>query len=260
MPGGVCQGRERCVPFEVIPAIDLRAGRVVRLRRGDFDDETVYGNDPAATATRFAAAGARWIHVVDLDGARDGSPQNSAAIAAILAVVAGIANGEIAGGLRTPEAIAATLAAGAARVVVGTAALRDAAFVRTLIATYGPARIAVAIDVRDGLAIGEGWRPGASGPSAEAAVELLADAGVTVFEATAINMDGVLGGPDLGLLGRLVGLHRGSVIASGGIASLADIRAVAEIGCGGAIVGRAIYDGRITVEDAISVAASFGGE
>ena len=245
--------------FEVIPAIDLRGGRVVRLRRGDFNEETVYGDDPAATAAAFAAAGARWIHVVDLDGARDGSPANPDAISAVLAAVGGGLNVEIAGGLRTLESIEEAFAAGAARVVIGTVALRDPEFVRTLVARFGSTRIAAAIDVRDGQAIGEGWRAGAAGPSAESAVELLAEAGVMVFEATAISRDGLLGGPDLGLLSGLVALNRGEVIASGGIASLADIRAVAEVGCSGAIVGRALYDGRIDLAEALVSAASLGG-
>ena len=145
----------------------------------------------------------------------------------------------------------AALAAGAARAVVGTAALRDPAFAGRLVATHGSERIVVAIDVRDGLALGEGWRAGAAGVRAEDALTMLADQGVTTFEATAIDRDGLLTGPDLDLLGRLVALGRGQVIASGGVASVADIRAVRELGCAGAILGRALYEGRIDLASAI---------
>ncbi len=135
--------------------------------------------------------------------------------------------------------------------MVGTAALRDPAFAGRLVATHGRQRIAVAIDVRDGLALGEGWRAGAAGVRAEDALMALADQGVTTFEATAIERDGLLAGPDLDLLGRLVALGRGRVIASGGVTSVADIRAVRELGCAGAILGRALYEGRIDLASAI---------
>ena len=158
---------------------------------------------------------------------------------------------EVAGGLRTEDSVATVLAAGAARVVVGTAALRDPAFAGRLVATHGPDRIVVALDVRDGLALGEGWRKGAAGIGAADAIATLADQGVTTFEATAIERDGLMRGPDLDLLARLVGLDRGAVIASGGIASLDDIRAVRQLGCSGAIVGRALYEGRFDIASAM---------
>jgi phosphoribosylformimino-5-aminoimidazole carboxamide ribotide isomerase len=245
------------VSFEVIPAIDLRGGRVVRLRRGDFGQETSYGEEPAAVATLFANAGARWLHVVDLDGARDGVPTNRDAIAGVVAAAGERAAAEVAGGLRTPEAVTAAFTAGAARVVVGTAALRDPIFAGDLVAAYGEDRIVAAIDVRDGRAVGEGWRNDAQGPEAGAAVAMLADQGITIFEVTAISRDGLLDGPDLDLLAALVAIDRGAVIASGGVSSLADLRAVADLGCVGAIVGRAIYEGRIELPEAIALAATF---
>jgi len=243
--------------FEVIPAIDLRGGRVVRLRRGDFDQETSYGEDAASVATLFANAGAQWIHVVDLDGARDGAPVNRDAIAGIVAALEGRAQTEVAGGLRTSEAVNEALQAGAARIVVGTAALRDPSFAGSLVTALGPDRVVAAIDVRDGYAIGEGWREGAIGPIAADALAALADQGVATFEVTAISRDGLLEGPDLDLLAGLVGLELGNVIASGGVSSLADLRAVAELGCSGAIVGRAIYEGRVDLREAVVVAADF---
>ena len=241
--------------FEILPAIDLRGGRVVRLRQGDFDLETVYEAEPVDIATRFAAAGARWLHVVDLDGARTGVPAHGRHIAAIVQAVGERMSVEVAGGLRDERAIAAALAAGAARAVVGTAALQDPAFAGRLVDTHGSARIAVAIDVREGMAVGHGWTTSAAGIDAADAIRRLADAGVETFEVTAIERDGLLEGPDLDLYQRLIGLDRGAIIASGGITSMNDIRAVRVIGCAGAIVGRALYEGRFGLGDALSVAA-----
>ena len=239
-------------PFEILSAIDLRGGRVVRLEQGDFERATTFSDDPVAVARSFVGDGARWLHVVDLDGARTGVSAHTAVIRDLVDAVGDRAAVEVAGGLCTEASVAAALAAGAARAVVGTAALRDPAFAGRLVTTHGPQRIAVAIDVRDGLALGEGWRAGAAGIRAEEALATLADQGVTTFEATAIERDGLLGGPDLDLLGRLVGLDRGDVIASGGIASLEDIRAVRALGCAGAILGRALYEGRIDLGQAMS--------
>ncbi len=237
--------------FDILPAIDLRGGRVVRLQQGDFERETAFSDDPVAVARSFADAGARWLHVVDLDGARIGEPAHGAIIRDIVGAIERDVAVEVAGGLRTEASVATVLAAGAARAVVGTAALRDPDLVGRLVASHGPNRIAVALDVRDGMALGEGWRPGAPGVRAEDGLVALADVGVTTFEATAIDRDGLLAGPDLVLLGRMVALGRGAVIASGGIASLDDVRAVRTIGCAGAIVGRALYEGRLDLASAM---------
>ena len=237
--------------FEIIAAIDLRGGRVVRLQQGDFGRETSFSDDPVAVARAFVDAGARWLHVVDLDGARNGEPAHTAVIRELVSAVGDQAAVEVAGGLRTEAAVETVFAAGAARAIVGTAALRDPAFAARLVAVHGPDRICGALDVREGWALGEGWRRGAPGFPAEDALRALADRGVTTFEATAIDRDGLLGGPDLDLLARLVALGRGRVIASGGISSVEDIRAVRAIGCSGAIVGRALYEGRIDLASAI---------
>ncbi len=237
--------------FDILPAIDLRGGRVVRLQQGDFERETAFADDPSEVARSFADAGARWLHVVDLDGARTGEPAHTGLIQGLVEDIGERASVEVAGGLRTADAVATVLAAGARRAVVGTAALRDPGFAGDLIGTHGADRIVVALDVRHGLALGEGWRAGAGGVRAEDALIALADQGVTTFEATAIDRDGLLGGPDLDLLGRLVALGRGAVIASGGIASLDDIETVRSIGCAGAIVGRALYEGRIDLGQAV---------
>jgi len=239
--------------FEILPAIDLRGGRVVRLQQGDFGRETAYEEDAIEVAGRFADAGARWLHVVDLDAAQTGRAVNRAVIGAIITAVGKQARVEVAGGLRDESVVGAALDAGAARAIVGTAALQDPGFAGRLVSTHGSDRIAAAIDVRDGSAIGHGWAVGTAGIEAAEAIERLADAGVITFEVTAINRDGLLGGPDVALYERLVGLGRGSVVASGGIASIEDLLAVRALGCAGAIVGRAIYEGQIDLADALTL-------
>src|SRR6476661_1007847 len=241
--------------FDIIPAIDLRGGRVVRLEQGSFDRETAFSDDPVAVARRFLDGGARWLHVVDLDGARTGRSVHGSVIRSIIEAVGDNASIEVAGGLRSEADVGAILDAGAARAVIGTRARRDQGFVQRCLAAHGPAAIIVALDVRQGHAYGEAWSPGAAGGSPAGALITLADTGVMTFEVTAIERDGLLVGPDLGLMRGLVGLGRGAVIASGGIASLGDIDDLIEVGCSGAIVGRALYDGSLDLRDALARAA-----
>jgi phosphoribosylformimino-5-aminoimidazole carboxamide ribotide isomerase len=241
--------------FDLLPAIDLRGGRVVRLQQGDFARETTYSDDPVAVASAFVDGGARWLHVVDLDGARGGAPVHGDVILRIISTVGERASVEVAGGLRTADAVADVLQAGAARAVIGTAALQDRPFVADLVARHGPERIAVSLDVRAGMAVGEGWVDRAAGILVRSAIDGLADAGVRWFEVTAIDRDGTLGGPDLELLEILAADRRLNVIASGGIASVEDLRAVREIGCAGAIVGRALYDGSLNLSDVLAVSS-----
>lgn len=247
--------RSALATFDVLPAIDLRHGRVVRLREGDFERETGYGNDPVGVARDWAAQGARWLHVVDLDGALGGAPTQVEVTRSIATAVGGAVRCELAGGLRTRAAVEAALERGFARAVIGTAALADPALVAQLLARHGPGRIAVALDVRDGRAVGEAWRPGATGTLVADAARALAEAGVVTFEVTAIARDGMLDGPDLRLLEQLLALDCGEIIASGGIATLDDLRAVRDLGCSGAIVGRALYEGAFSVADAIAATA-----
>ncbi len=209
---------------------------MVRLLEGDFDREIDYGDDPVSQARDFARSGARTLHVVDLDGAREGRPVQLSAVTAIAA--AGVARIEVAGGLRSAADVAAAIAAGADRIVVGTRAIADPSFAADLVSRYGA-----------------GWRDGAPGIKAEIALRALAEAGVTTFEVTSINRDGRLQGPDLALLGGLVALERGEIIASGGIGSIDDLRAVRDLGCVGAIVGRAIYEGRFDLAEAVAALA-----
>jgi phosphoribosylformimino-5-aminoimidazole carboxamide ribotide isomerase len=245
--------------FEVLPAIDLRGGRVVRLQQGDFDRETTYGDDPISVALAFADAGATWIHVVDLDGARTGERAQRATTGRLLAAVGDRLRCQLAGGLRAADAAADALADGAARVVIGTAALRDPALAGRLVLEHGPEHIVVALDVRNNLAVGEGWRDAAGGLEPAEALRRLADLGVEIFAVTAIDRDGLLEGPDLALLSSLVSIGRGRVIASGGISSIDDLRAVRSLGCSGAIIGRALYEGRLDLADAIRATAPLSG-
>lgn len=237
-------------PFETLPAIDLSGGRVVRLRGGRFDESTAYGDDPVEKALAFAAAGARWLHVVDLDGARTGIPSHAPAIAAILEATRAALAVEVAGGIRSASAATAWFDCGAARVVVGTAALDDPSVAGDLVREHGAGAVVAAIDVRDGMAVGHGWTRETGVPLATA-VQWLAGAGVATFEVTAIGRDGSLGGPDLDLLAAVVGFGAGAVIAAGGIRSIEDLRAVRNLGCSGAIVGRALYESRLDLAAAL---------
>jgi phosphoribosylformimino-5-aminoimidazole carboxamide ribotide isomerase len=237
--------------FVVLPAIDLRAGRVVRLERGDFERETAFSDDPVEVARRFAEEGATWLHVVDLDGARTGRPAHAAVVAEIVAAMPSTVHVEVAGGLRTGSVVSRALEAGAARVVIGTQAITDPEFARRLVEAHGADRIAVAIDVRDGEALTHGWREGAPGVAVEGVMCDLAEAGIRTFEVTAIERDGLSRGPDLGLYEHLMGRAAGGIVASGGIRSTSDIATVRDLGCAGAIVGRALYEGRLSVAAAV---------
>jgi len=242
--------------FDILAAIDLRGGKVVRLRQGDFAREAVYGDDPVEVADRFASAGVRWLHVVDLDAARSGGSEHGDVIGDLLVQVAARVAVEVGGGVRDEHRARELLAAGARRVVIGTAALTDSPLVRGIVAEHGSEALAVAIDVRDGLTYGRGWGADGAGPPLDSAIETLAAAGVGTFEVTAIDRDGSLDGPDLELLAQAIGLGAGDIIASGGIRSIADLEAVKGLGCRGAIVGRAIYEGRISLDDLVEFATA----
>jgi phosphoribosylformimino-5-aminoimidazole carboxamide ribotide isomerase len=242
--------------IHLYPAIDLRAGKVVRLHLGDYAEETIYGDDPAAVASQFADAGAQWIHVVDLDAARTGEPTNRAAVGAIAAAVAGRAQVQTGGGVRSEAAAAALADLGIARVIIGTAAMEDPALVAR-IAARQPA--AVGLDGRSGEVAVRGWLHG-SGATVLDVLPRFEDAGVAVVIITEITRDGTLSGPDLH--GLQAALERTSipVIASGGVGSLADVEALAAMRAGtrtlgGVITGKALYEHRFTVEQALEVLA-----
>lgn len=236
--------------IELYPAIDLLGGRVVRLRQGDYDDETLYGDDPVAVARGFVDAGATWVHVVDLDAARTGDPQNRPVVAAIAAAVAGAARVQTGGGVRTVDDARELAAAGVARVVMGSAAVRDPALVA---AASEIVPVAVGLDHRDGDLAVHGWTQ-RSGVRLDDAYERFPTA--AVFVITDIGRDGMLSGPDLDGLARSAATAGAPVIASGGVSSLADIAALSAIeGLGGIITGKAVYEGRFTVAEAIEVLA-----
>jgi phosphoribosylformimino-5-aminoimidazole carboxamide ribotide isomerase len=238
--------------FTLYPAIDLRAGRAVRLRQGDFDDETVYDDDPVAVARAFAAAGAEWLHVVDLDAARTGEPANLAKIEAITSAVP--CRVQTGGGVRSVEAAGALLAAGAARVVVGTAAVERPELLEELCQLH-PGAVAVGLDARGREVAVRGWTEDAGVDLVEAA-QRFTDLGVAALVVTEIVRDGTMEGPSIDQLLAVLAATDTPVIASGGVGSLGDLVALAGVRAGsrslaGAIAGRAIYEGRFTVAEAL---------
>jgi phosphoribosylformimino-5-aminoimidazole carboxamide ribotide isomerase len=230
------------------PAIDIRGGRCVRLIEGDFARETAYDADPTDAARRWVDAGAEWLHVVDLDGAVEGTPVNRDAVKRIRAAVA--VPMQLGGGLRTLTDLEDLFAAGIDRAILGTVALRDPELVISAVARWGD-RIAVALDARDGKLATDGWLGQTEARAVEVA-QKLATAKVRHFIFTDISRDGTLAGPNLESLGELVQAVEAGVIASGGISSLKDIEAAAQSGASGAIIGRALYDGRIDLAEAIT--------
>jgi phosphoribosylformimino-5-aminoimidazole carboxamide ribotide isomerase len=232
----------------IFPAIDLQGGRCVRLTQGDFARSQEFSDDPAAVAQRWQSEGARWLHVVDLDGARAGAPQNLEAIKSIRAAISMPI--EVGGGLRSLESVAALFDLGVQRAILGTAALKDRAFLRACLARWGE-RIAVGLDARDGLVATDGWLE-TSTTSALTLARKLAAEGVARFIYTDIARDGMLTGPNLKSLAQLQQAIAQPVIASGGVSSLADVRALAELRVEGAIVGRALYTGEVKLAEAIA--------
>lgn len=233
--------------MKIIPAIDLMGGAYVRLRQGRFHEATCYGDDPVAVAIGFARAGASLIHLVDLDGARTGHPIQADLVRTIAASVT--SQIEVGGGLRTLDQIAAYLEQGVARVVLGSAAVQEPALLQAAVEVYG-GRVVLGIDVRAGrVAIG-GWTEVSSRDALSLAREM-AGLGLQELIYTDISRDGMMNGPDLTGLARLVVESGLSVIASGGISSMADLESVATAGASGAIIGKALYDGRVDLRDAI---------
>jgi phosphoribosylformimino-5-aminoimidazole carboxamide ribotide isomerase len=233
------------------PAIDIRGGRCVRLIEGDFDRETTYDSDPTLAARRWAEAGAEWLHVVDLDGAVAGRPINVETVAQIRAAVD--VPIQLGGGLRQLTDLEDAFSAGVDRTILGTVALRDPELVISAVARWDD-RIAVALDARDGRLATDGWL-GQTNTTAVEVAQRLARSGVSHFIYTDIRRDGTLSGPNLPGLSELIEEVDADVIASGGIASFDDIKAVATVGAAGAIVGRALYDGRIDLAEAVALFA-----
>jgi phosphoribosylformimino-5-aminoimidazole carboxamide ribotide isomerase len=233
----------------LLPAIDILDGKTVRLAKGDFDAKTEYDDDPLEAAKRWVADGARSLHVVDLDGARSGTPQN-------LAHVERIANAvdvpvQVGGGLRSTDTVEAAIDAGAARVVLGTAAYTDVDFIDDVIAEHGD-RVVVSVDVRGGKLAAAGWTEQTEIPAASV-IERLSGRGVRRLVYSSIERDGMLEGPDLTEVQRVAHAVRGTFVYSGGIGSLDDLHALValrEVNLAGVIVGKALYERRFDVAQA----------
>ncbi len=232
--------------MQIIPAIDLRGGRCVRLQQGDYDRETIFGEDPAAMAAQWEAEGAGRIHLVDLDGAKEGRPVNVEAVKAILARVR--VPCQLGGGVRDEATIAAWLDAGVERVIVGTQALKDPPWFRQMVVKF-PRRIVLGLDARDGRVATDGWLDVSSVDATELALQF-DDLPVAAVVYTDIARDGMLGGPNVAATGALATHLKTPVIASGGIGSLDDLDRLAALPIAACIVGRALYEGRFRLSEA----------
>lgn len=233
----------------LLPAIDILDGKAVRLAQGAFDQRTVYDADPLDAARRWVAAGARALHVVDLDGARSGEPANTAHLRRITEAVD--VPVQVGGGLRSLESVRAAIAAGATRVILGTAAYSDIDFLDAVVAEYRD-RVIVSVDARSGRLAGAGWTEQTDLP-AEAVLQSLGRRGVHRFVYSSIERDGMLSGPDLDEVRRVAGAVRGTFIYSGGVSSVEDLRALValrQVNLVGVIVGTALYEGRLDLAEA----------
>ena len=232
----------------LFPAIDIRGGRCVRLIEGDFNRETVFSDDPAAMAAQWESQGATWIHIVDLDGARDGRPRNTEAIEAIRNRVS--IRVQIGGGIRSEVDVALYLDAGVDRVVLGTIAIYDPELIERIAAERGD-RIAVGLDARNGKLAGSGWIDQTEASAMNTALDLRSR-GVGTFIYTDITRDGTLIGPNLSEIRNMVNALGHGVIASGGVSRQDDLVRIRETGAEGVVVGRALYDGRVTMAEALA--------
>jgi len=237
------------------PAIDIRGGKAVRLLQGDYERETTYDADPVDAARRWAEEGAEFLHVVDLDGAKAGAPQNLDHVRRIAAAVD--CPIQVGGGLRNDESVAAVLDAGAARAVIGTAAIRDPEFLQVMLNAYAD-RIVVSVDTAGGQVSLAGWTE-ASGIDFSDAISELTRRGVTRFLCTAIELDGTMEGPAIDQLNEIAAATSSQVIASGGVGDISHLRQLAEEAAPnieGAIVGRALYERKFTVAEALAALRS----
>ena len=237
--------------MEILPAIDLRDGGVVRLFQGDYGQIQRYDLDPLEVAQGFQTAGAKYLHVVDLDGAKDGSLANFSTVARI--AQATDLSVEIGGGVRDLERIQRYLDAGVQRVILGTAAIKDPQLVDRALEAYGPEQVVVGVDLRDGKVAVQGWLE-TTDQEGVSFCESMRDRGIKTVICTDIACDGALAGTNLDLYRTLSAISGLQVIASGGVSSIEDVRALRGIGVEGAIVGKALYEGTMDLEEALAVA------
>jgi phosphoribosylformimino-5-aminoimidazole carboxamide ribotide isomerase len=229
----------------VIPAIDLRGGRCVRLFRGDYEAETVYDDDPVEVAVRFQTEGARRLHVVDLDAARERGSNRGIVREICHAVAIPV---QLGGGLRTIAAVEGAVEDGAARAILGTAAALDPGFVAEAVEHF-PDHVLVAVDVKEGRVMTHGWQE--QGPRLEEAVPALTDAGAPRFLVTSVQKDGTMDGPDLELYARVLELTDRPVVASGGVRVADDVRELRDLGLEAVVVGKALYSGTMKLEEVV---------
>jgi phosphoribosylformimino-5-aminoimidazole carboxamide ribotide isomerase len=235
----------------IFPAIDLRGGQCVRLRQGDYNQETVFGSDPADMARRWVGQGAAYLHLVDLDGAKQGHPVNGPTVRAI--VEASGVPCQLGGGLRSEAHVAEALSWGVERVILGTRALKDPAWLEGLCRRH-PGRVVLGIDARDGLVATEGWLEVSHKPALDFARQCAAWP-LAALVYTDISRDGMLEGPNLDALAEMARAVAIPVIASGGVTTVDDVRRLAQFGLAGCIIGRALYEGRLDLRSAIAAAA-----
>jgi phosphoribosylformimino-5-aminoimidazole carboxamide ribotide isomerase len=233
----------------IYPAIDLRGGRCVRLQQGDYTRETVFGDDPTAMAQRWVDLGASWLHLVDLDGAKEGRPVNGECVRSIIRAT-GVPC-QLGGGLRTEADVAAALSWGVSRVILGTRALREPGWLEKLARKY-PGKVVLGLDARDGRVATDGWLNVSEVTAADLA-RRCADWPLAAVVYTDIRKDGMLAGPDLDGLAALTAAVPLPVIASGGVTTLADVRALCQLRVAGCIIGRALYEGRLDLSQVLSV-------
>ncbi len=237
--------------LEIIPSIDLRGGKVVRLKQGDYAQQLNYDVDPIATARSFAEAGAKWMHVVDLDGAKEGSPQQVDLIAKIISAVK--INVEVGGGVRSTEDVRRLIHAGAARVVVGTKAIEDWAWFDQLVHAKGMEdRIILALDAKDGMVATRGWTETSDRRATNVATQV-SDWPLGAILYTDVAKDGMMKGPNFEQTRAMAQAGKVRVIASGGVGNIEHIRQLTTIGAWGAIVGRSLYEGTVDLREAIAL-------
>lgn len=238
----------------ILPAIDLRGGQCVRLRQGDYSQETIFGSDAAAVARDWVSQGARALHLVDLDGAREGRPVNVASIQAIVHAVD--VPCQLGGGLRTKEQIEQVLSWGVHRVILGTRALKDAAWFEEIVRAF-PEKIVLGLDARNGLVATNGWMEVDQTPALELA-RRYSRLPLAALVYTDISKDGMLEGANIEVMAELASVIKTPLIASGGVSNLDDVRKLTRLGVAGCIIGRALYEGCIDLRTAIQVAQEAG--